>query len=85
MKSIHHFREDWLLTLENIFDREMSKCIIISDKIDFLENIFDREMKSECIQSQRVFDREKKSECIHHFREDWLGYSGERFGSGNEE
>ena len=24
-------------------------------------------------------------ECIHHFRDDWLGYSEERFRSGNEE
>ena len=26
-----------------------------------------------------------ENECIHHFKEDWLGYSGERFRSGNEE
>ena len=23
MKCIHHFREDWLVTLESVFDREM--------------------------------------------------------------
>ena len=79
-----------LVTLENVFDREMNcGCIhhFREDWLVTLENVFDREMKS-----------------IHHFREDWLlcrtfsigkwrvfiisekiGYSGERFRLGNEE
>ena len=64
------FQSDWLVTLESIFDREMSECIhqFREDWLVTLESVFDWEM----------------SECIHHFREDWLGYIGEHFRSGNE-
>ena len=53
-----------LVTLESVFDQEMKSIHHFrEDLLVTLESVFNREM----------------SECIHHFREDWLGYSGERF------
>ena len=77
-----------LVTLENVFDREIKSECIHHFREDWL------------VTPENLFDQEIKSECIHNFREDWLlwrmfsigklrvnvfiisekiGYSGERF------
>ena len=101
MKSecIHHFREDW--SLWRTFSIGKWRVFIISEKIGYSgerfrlgneEWMYSKPRVSEKISLQRrlvilenVFDQGMKGECIHHFRDDRLGYSGERFRSGNEE
>ena len=76
MKSIHHFREDWLLW--RTFSIGKWRVFIISEKIGYSVERFrsgNEEYSSfqrRLVTLEKVFDREMKSECIHHFREDLL-------------
>ena len=93
MPGMHSSFQRRLVTLENVFNREM--------KSEWMHSSIQRRL----VTLENVFDREMNCECIHHFREDWLlwrtfligkwivnvfiisekiGYSGERFRSGNE-
>ena len=78
MKSIHHFREDWLLWRTFSIGKWRVKLFIISEKIGYSVEHF-RSGNEEYSSFQRrlvtlenVFNQEMKSECIHHFREYWL-------------